>query len=329
MRRSRAEPRRATRPRRRRASASPTASLIARTSETTPVDVSDCWQKTIPRRTRARRTRPPPGRASRPTRTGSRARRAPYCSQTAIQRSPNEPWLTTATVSPGAQRFATADSIRRCPTPRTAGRPSASGRRRADGERPLVDRAEVGAAVMDDRLRGRRQHLGRHGRRAGREEVALLQVAERSYARSEQTPGSVDVLLSFAAALVALRLGGLLARAATLRVGGRPVLVRGRDRGDGLGLRPRLGRAQRSASTTSPARSSRRRSSGSARCSSAAAAGRRRSGSSTPASRSASRSRCPCTARSATEVPRAQDHVDALPRVVAIAASSLGALAVV
>ena len=46
-RRSRAAPRRATRSRRRPSGRlSPTASLIARTSETTPVDVSDCWQKT-------------------------------------------------------------------------------------------------------------------------------------------------------------------------------------------------------------------------------------------------------------------------------------------
>ena len=55
-------------------------------------------------------------------------------------------------------------------------------------ERPLVDRAEVAAAVMDDRLRGRRQHLRRHGRRTGREEVALLQVAKRSYAGASRLP---------------------------------------------------------------------------------------------------------------------------------------------
>ena len=36
---------------------------------------------------------------------------SPCCSQIAIQRSPNEPWLTTVTRSPGAQRFAAADSI--------------------------------------------------------------------------------------------------------------------------------------------------------------------------------------------------------------------------
>ena len=46
-RRSRAGRRRARRSHRRRAVASPTASLIACTSETTPVEVSDCWQSTI------------------------------------------------------------------------------------------------------------------------------------------------------------------------------------------------------------------------------------------------------------------------------------------
>ena len=51
---------------------------------------------------------------------------------------------------------------------------------------------------------------------------------------------------------------------------------------------------------------------------------------STPGSPSASRLRCRCTARSSsTDVPHAQDHVDVLPRVLAIAGSSLGALAVV
>ena len=53
-------------------------------------------------------------------------------------------------------------------------------------------------------------------------------------------------------------------------------------------------------------------------------------GLSTPGSRSASRRRCRVHgAFSSTDVPRAQDHVDALPRVLAIAGSSLGALAVV
>ena len=92
--------------------ASPTASLIARTSETTPVEVSDCWQKhDLGSATRAPPRRPRPDRAPRPTRSGSAARRARAASQIATQRSPNDPWLTTATRSPGAQRFATADSI--------------------------------------------------------------------------------------------------------------------------------------------------------------------------------------------------------------------------
>ena len=41
-------------------------------------------------------------------------------------------------------------------------------------EAALVHLAEVGAAVVHHRLGHRREHLGRHGRRAGREQVALL-----------------------------------------------------------------------------------------------------------------------------------------------------------
>jgi len=37
----------------------------------------------------------------------------------------------------------------------------------------LVDRPEIGAAVMDDRLGERGEHLRRHGRRPGSEEVLL------------------------------------------------------------------------------------------------------------------------------------------------------------
>src|SRR5581483_7717857 len=47
-----------------------------------------------------------------------------------------------------------------------------------------VDGAEVGAAVVDDRLRERRQNLGRNRRRPGREEVALLGHALRVSARA-------------------------------------------------------------------------------------------------------------------------------------------------
>ena len=45
-------------------------------------------------------------------------------------------------------------------------------------QRARVDLAEVGPAVVDDRLRSRREHLGRHGRRPRREQVALLQVRQ-------------------------------------------------------------------------------------------------------------------------------------------------------
>jgi hypothetical protein len=100
--------------------ASPTSSLIARTSEMTPVEVSDCWQKTIS---------VPASRTAAPTSAGSgvsphayriACTSRPWWSQIAIHRSPNEPWLTTDTRSPGTQRFATADSI--APVPEAANR---------------------------------------------------------------------------------------------------------------------------------------------------------------------------------------------------------------
>ena len=50
-------------------------------------------------------------------------------------------------------------------------------------ERPRVDRLEVGAAVVDHRLGAGREHLGRHGRRARREQVALLHGTQASERR--------------------------------------------------------------------------------------------------------------------------------------------------
>ena len=53
----------------------------------------------------------------------------------------------------------------------------------------------------------------------------------------------MDVLLSFAAALVSLRLAGRLLRGAALRLGRRAAQLRGGRGGDGVGLGARLGRA--------------------------------------------------------------------------------------
>src|SRR5215470_15519294 len=75
-------------------------------------------------------------------------------------------------------------------------------------ERAFVDDAEVGAAVVDDRLGRRREYLGRHGRRAGREQVALLGHRLSLTTAGELRLTRVEALLAFAAALVALRLAG-------------------------------------------------------------------------------------------------------------------------
>ena len=79
----------------------------------------------------------------------------------------------------GSHRFATADSI----APDAGGREEQHvGLGAVDALQPLerarVDLAEVGAAVVDDRLRPGRQDLRRDGSRAGREEVSLLQVRQ-------------------------------------------------------------------------------------------------------------------------------------------------------
>ena len=150
-------------------------------------------------------------------------------------------------------------------------------------------------------------------------------------AGAEQTT-PVDVLLSFGAALLSLRLAGLLLREGTHRVGRRP-----RSRSPPRPARwpgaPRTAGMRASfrvyylagALLSAPLLGDRL----------AAAlghgAGRRRSASSTPGVAVGSRSSDAGarTVRRRRAVPRAQDHVDALARVVAIAGSSLGALAVV
>ena len=140
----------------------------------------------------------------------------------------------------------------------------------------------------------------------------------------------MDALFSFAAALVALRLAVCWRGERRIAWAGGAVLLRRCGGGDGLGRRPRLGRPvvprllPRRGLLSAPLLGI-----GSLICWRPALGGSA-SACSTPGSPSGSRSRCRCTARStSTAVPHAQDHIDALPRVVAIAASSLGTLAVV
>ena len=153
---SRAARRRATKPHRRRASRRRRPPSSPARRQTTPVEVSDCWQKTA---------RAPASETAAPTSAGSgvlphsyriACTSSPCRSQISIQRSPKEPWLTTATRSPGAQRFATADSM--APVPDAVKSSTSAEVRKTSFSRPsalLVDLAEVGAAVMDDRLRDR------------------------------------------------------------------------------------------------------------------------------------------------------------------------------
>ena len=122
-----------------------------------------------PRREVFRRT------ASRPIRTrGGRPRsRAPARSPPSDRRM--QPAVTTHTRSPGEQRFTT----RRLHRPGAARGEEQHLALGAEDllqarERALVDDAEVRAAVVDDRLGRRREHLGRHRRRPGCEQVALL-----------------------------------------------------------------------------------------------------------------------------------------------------------
>ena len=105
----------------------------------------------------------------------------PWCSQILTQRSPNAPATTTATLSPGPREVRDRRLHR-------AGAGRAEEQHLALGaehllqalERPRVDLLEVGAAVVDHRLGARGEHLGRHGRRARREQVALLHATQAS-----------------------------------------------------------------------------------------------------------------------------------------------------
>ena len=81
----------------------------------------------------------------------------------------------------GARRAAPRDSVRK-----TSLQPR---------ERALVDVAEVGAAVVHHRLGHRREHLGRHGRRARREQVALLH-SFSGYLRADSTPTATSAAVT-------------------------------------------------------------------------------------------------------------------------------------
>ena len=59
-------------------------------------------------------------------------------------------------------------------------------------EHARVDLAEVGRAVVEDRLGERGEHLRRHGRRAGREEVPLLRHRRQSGDVSAAAPRASD-----------------------------------------------------------------------------------------------------------------------------------------
>src|SRR5262249_48306216 len=86
-------------------------------------------------------------------------------------------------------------------------------------EDALVHRQEVGAAVVEHGRADRCEHFGRHRRRSRREEVAL-----RRHARTVAFySAGVDALVAFAAALLSLRLAGLLA--GRYRSGGRPEML--------------------------------------------------------------------------------------------------------
>ena len=98
--------------------ASPTARFRACTSATIPVEVSECVQKTTPAPLSATAAPTSSGAGTSPHSNAIRCTSSPYCSQIATQRSPNAPALTTATRSPGAQRFAAAESI--APVPEAA-----------------------------------------------------------------------------------------------------------------------------------------------------------------------------------------------------------------
>ena len=164
------------------------ASANACRSETTPVEVSECVRKTA---------RTPSVSASSALEIGGRRHLAPrvaerhHVARRTARRSPptarrRRLRRRRPRAVPGLQRLATADSI--APVPEAVNSSASDDVRQISfsrGEALGVDRAEVRAAVVDDRLGKRGEHLGRHRRRPRREEIALRgHGAEPSSARS-------------------------------------------------------------------------------------------------------------------------------------------------
>ena len=219
------------------------------TSATTPVDVSDCTIQTALASRSLRRARRSSASGVSPQAYRSTSTSAPNAVVIATQRSPKLPAETTRCGSPGETRLATADSNAPVPDePKRSTSLSVRHTSRRRREHALVDRQELGAAVVDDRRADGSQHLGRHRRRSGREQVALRgHVSERSDLRCR----TWKRLVAFAAALLAFRLAGLLGRAVSQqpaagapRVGRRARRLRGRRGGDRVGRGRRLGRAR-------------------------------------------------------------------------------------
>ena len=194
--------------------ASPTASLTARTSETTPVEVSDCWQKHEVDAALANGGADlvgvgllAPGVANR-------------LNVEAVALADRDPALAERPVADDGDAVAGRAEVEDggLHRARAGGAEDEHVVGRADdvaqlAEHALVDRAEVGAAVMDDRLGGRREHRGRHRRRAGCEQVALLHDCQ------SRRSGCCSLLRSRARRPAARRRAGAPAAA---RLGRRP-----------------------------------------------------------------------------------------------------------
>ena len=272
-----------------------------------------------PARTGARRD--PPATASRPTRSGCgrpRSRRRARCRPSARRSS-----------RPRRRRRGSPGDVevrddrlepRRPRAPCRAAPRSAFGRPPGAGRGTRVDRPEVGAAVVDDRPRHRREHFRRDRRRPGRDQIRFSAKPREPSSSLRLRPWRLSSRSR--AALLALRLRALPRRGAgaerratgARRAGGRRSSPTRSPPPRSPGERPRAGTRARSASTT---------------CSAALLTapllgvgslllhGWRRCcarRSSTSGSRSESRSRFRCTEPSATSIPAAQDHLDLHPR---------------
>ena len=150
--------------------------MIARTSETTPVEVSDCWQNT---------SSTPDSRTAAADLVGVR-HLAPLVAERlhveTVLFADRDPALAERSVADDGDAVAGRAEVGDRRLHRTGpgrGEEQDVGARAEDVLQPVeragVHVAEVGPAVVDDRLGAGCEHRGRHGRRPGREEVALLQ----------------------------------------------------------------------------------------------------------------------------------------------------------